>query len=137
MAEFVDGFLHQTRADNVAVAGKSVSLLAQPCVGDDGAIAFELGLAENEGQNGNEEIERGDADDAAGPVGAGGQALQNCGGVILAAAAVEGEGNVEPTGIRIAGCPEGASEGGRQIAQEHMIRRLDAEADDLNRLGPG
>ena len=134
MAELVHSLLAQARADDVAVAREAVGLLAQARVGDNRAIAFKLRLAEDERQNGDEEIERRDGDDAARSIGVGGHALQNCGRVVLAAAGIEGKAHIQPAGIKIAGGSEGMRERRGQAGEQREIRRLEADTDNLNRL---
>ena len=97
VAQFVERLLLGARGDQLVVGGQAVGLGAQAVGGDDRGAAAELGLAEDEGQNRDEEIDGGDPDHPrrAGP-GAGQELREQAGRVVLPARGVVGGLGVEP-----------------------------------------
>jgi len=64
MAQFVNGFFFQAAYERRAADFRTaVGVAAQTITGDNGTLAFELGLAKYKGEDGAEEVDMGDPQD--------------------------------------------------------------------------
>jgi len=64
MAQFVNGFFFQAAYKRRAADFRTaVGVAAQTITGDNGTLAFELGLAKYKGEDGAEEVDMGDPQD--------------------------------------------------------------------------
>ena len=132
MAQLVDRLLEQPFALEVGPAWLGKSMIR-----NNRARSGELRLAKNERQDGNEKIQRADAEDAHAGIGRAGpfsQATQQLRGVILVAARFKRETRVDPIGFRVAVKSLRPLEPCRQRHQPFAVGRLQAYADETDSL---
>jgi hypothetical protein len=127
----VRGFLQEALFEEIGARGEAVELVAETGGGDYGASAVELGLAEDVCQDRDVEVMGRDGQEAGAWRGNFVQALEDGGGVVLVAARVQGEGDVDALRADAARGAECAGEGRRQLLDEI---KADAERDDLDRF---
>ena len=96
VAQFVDGLLAQTLEQQFAVGRQTVDLVVQAVGRNHGRRAVQLGFAEHVGQDGNEQIHAGDAQDPRRAARAAGSAVGPAGcGSCTGRGGVEGQFRIE------------------------------------------
>jgi len=119
VAEFVDGFFLQAILEEEVVGREAIELFVQAAGGDESAATAQLGFAEDESEHGDIQVERSNSQQSdAGIERERFQALQDAGGMILAAGGVKSETGKQAIFTNMTGDVEVASQFGGQIVEE-------------------
>lgn len=116
VAEFMESLFRQAIQRESGFGRQAVELLAEAERGDQSGTAGELGFAEDEGEDGNIKIDRGDSEKPR-AIGLGRQLAKDRGRVVLVADWVEGEAGVEGGIANVYGVAECGGDAGSEFVE--------------------
>jgi hypothetical protein len=119
VSQFVDGFLHQAFPDQFGAWREAVKFFAKAMERDKSTLASKLGFTEDEGEDGNVEIQFGDPQESSFQfVGKRLHALEDSRGVVLRAGRVASKISSECFFVDMTGDLKDARQFGREIIEQ-------------------